>query len=399
MDSNTITAYAIGIQANVATFLSGEPATSKSAITLAVARTLRRDTKHDWPIYVMISSHHNPEDYGGIPTRSADGKFLELLPLRWVHDFTEAVIGDEPAIIFLDEMNDDPQKQACMMRIMFGTPDWRTGKVVRYVGDVPLGPNVRVVGAYNPADIAATGQLLRPTVANRGMTLQIKPNPLVFLENAIAGFPDPAFPILPEHWQDHIPSERALAIGFGHARPDLMHKVPREKDGNLIELEACGPWPSFRTWEMVWTLLAADKSVNVSQEVEFLHVSGCIGEGAAMEYMSYRRNLDIPNPEDLLANPDSVIAGLKKAKGRSDIIYATLTSVVSAVLNRNTPGRWNKGISVLSKAYTVDGVAAFAGLNAKTLANNRPKTLKDNEITPDIRVFAELLKKADLWGK
>lgn len=397
MDRLTINATAIAIQANVTPNLSGAPGTGKSAATAGITNALRKGTGKRWPFVTMTASDHNPEDFTGVFSADHERGYVRLLPLEWAHALSKDVLGDDPAVLFLDEFNDDPAKQAPMQKIAHGNYEPETGLVRRYVGDKELGLNVRVVMAMNPPDIATSGQAPRPPVANRLCTLDVVPNVAAFLEGAIAGFPTPDIPILPDDWADGIPQARAMVVGFLHARPELAHKVPRDDQGNLEETKACGSWPSYRSWENAWKLLAACQSVNAPPELEFVLVKGCVGEGAALEFAEYRRNLDLPNPEDLLIKPDKVIETMKKAEGRTDIIYATLASVVSAVLNRNTPTRWNAGISVCNRAHD-HGDAAIATISAETLCKHRPKGLKDKDITKDILIFADLLKKADIWN-
>ena len=66
-----------------------------------------------------------------------------------------------------------------------------------------------------------------------------------------------------------------------------------------------GGWPSPRSWESLAKCQAICDVAGADDAVRMLIAAALVGEGAAVEYMSYVRDLDLPDPLDLLADPDS----------------------------------------------------------------------------------------------
>jgi hypothetical protein len=80
-----------------------------------------------------------------------------------------------------------------------------------------------------------------------------------------------------------------------------------------------------------------------------------------MEFMRYAEQADLPDPEEVLADPT-----LLRLDRRSDLVLATLAAVTAAVAAECTEERWNAGWAVL--AHVCDqGVADMAALAANHL--------------------------------
>jgi hypothetical protein len=82
-------------------------------------------------------------------------------------------------------------------------------------------------------------------------------------------------------------------------------------------------------------------------------VAGCIGAGTSLELAQFLRQLDLPDPEDLLKNPSSF--DIKKYKGRGDQTFAILSSIHAAITFKNDPKRYQA-------AWNIVGAIADAGL-------------------------------------
>ena len=78
-------------------------------------------------------------------------------------------------------------------------------------------------------------------------------------------------------------------------------------------------WPSPRSWESVARLLATCDAAKASEEARTLLVLGAVGEGAGIEFLSWLANMDLPDPEDVLADPDGF-----ELPERSDRAFAVL---------------------------------------------------------------------------
>lgn len=83
-----------------------------------------------------------------------------------------------------------------------------------------------------------------------------------------------------------------------------------------------------------------------------------MGTGAAAEYMTYRENTDLPNPEEILANFEKF-----KLPTRMDKIYVIGASLMSALRSSTTLERWNtvgRVLELIAKSGNPDLAVTFA---------------------------------------
>jgi hypothetical protein len=86
-------------------------------------------------------------------------------------------------------------------------------------------------------------------------------------------------------------------------------------------------------------------------------VTGAIGQAAAAEFLAYVADLDLPDPEALLADPSKF-----EAPTRGDRVYAIGASVLAAVKSNTTPERWKaagKVVAAIAKAEHSDVAVAI----------------------------------------
>lgn len=160
----------------------------------------------------------------------------------------------------------------------------------------------------------------------------------------------------------YMQQSRALVASFIAHRPALLHKMPDDEAGSS------GPWPSHRTWgDFVTKFVAAQLATpGMSHSVINDLIAGSVGAGAALEFMSWRRELDLPDPEVLIESP-----ALFQVMGRPDLTFAVLSSVTSAIVAKNSNERWCAGWEILCRAAE-QGALDVATVSAKTLANAQP---------------------------
>ena len=353
---------AIAVQANTPILLIGEPGVAKTGLVHGIARSL------GWPCVEKIASMHDPTDFSGLPHMGKDG--VELLAFKWARELSAEKIGNRPAIVFLDELN---LAQHSTMAAAF--------KLIHEgrVGDTQLGPRVARVAAMNPAEISNVPQIL-PALGNRFCQLNWVMTPEYWINATLAGYPDPQVPRLPEDWENNVPLSSAMVTGFVQANQQQAHARP-DNEANWAK-----PWPSFRTWTMAFRLLAACQAIGVGDGIEAGLVEGCVGSGAAMAFMAYRREMKLPNPEDVLKNPTKT-----KYPKKGDQLYVLLNSVVSAVLNNNTEERWMAAWEVMVEA--AKDKMDIATASARALAKGRKPTYG----TPKkVAMFYEALNMAGI---
>ena len=194
------------------------------------------------------------------------------------------------------------------------------------------------------------------------------------------GFTAPVVPELPEGWEAEQHLALALVAAFLHARPALALAPPTEATS------AGKGWPSPRTWEMAARLWAASGAADAAEEARAALVAGSVGDGAAAEFLAWLQEMDLPDPEVVLADPASF-----KLPRRADRAYAAVAAIAAVVAADPTPARWAAGWQVLGiAARSGPDVAAVA---ARVLVRCRPA---DAPLPAEVRLFAPVLRDAGL---
>ncbi|SEG80071.1 AAA domain (dynein-related subfamily) [Thermomonospora echinospora] len=337
-----IEALALAVSANLPVLLWGEPGIGKSAGMRQLADALAV------PLETVIASVHEPSDFAGLPVigddPAADG--VPMAPPDWAVRLARAGRG----LVFFDELSSAPPAvQAALLRVV----------LERRVGSLALPEPVRVVAAANPPSSAADGWHLSPPLANRFVHLRWTHSPRTVARGMAGTWPQVSIPLVDAA---KIPSAVARArgaiSGFLTARPGLAHHLPADAEARG------GAWPSPRTWEMALRLLAVGYAAGAGREAVAAAVIGVIGDGAGIELLSYLEQLDLPDPDRVLADPGSF-----DLPERGDRQLAFLTAVVAAVQGDLTRRRWEAGWTVLAKAVDagVPDVAARAAVDLAAL--------------------------------
>ena len=357
----TATTLSIALQAGTPVLAWGPPGTGKTSAITAIADAL------SLPCEVVLASIREPADFSGLPVIRDDGVRMEAP--SWARRLAEAGKG----ILFLDEISTAPPAvQAALLRVVLD----------RVVGDLPLPAGVAVVAAANPPEQAAGGWDLSPPLANRFCHLSWSLDTQAWIDGMIQGFPVPSVPRLPDNWETGIPASRTLVAAFIRHRPHLLLQVPQSED------QAGKAWPSPRSWDMASRLLAACDAAQAGEDVAASLVAGCVGEGPGLEFLSWRRNLDLPDPEEVLAHPDRF-----QVPERGDQTFAVLTAVVSAAVSNLTKDRWLAAWQVLARAAE-QGAKDIAAASAKALARARKPGLPLPQ--KELQGFIPLLKEGGL---
>jgi MoxR-like ATPase len=332
-------ALTLAVSAGVPVLLWGSPGTGKTSALMALGDEL------GWPVEVVIGSIREPSDFAGLPI-VVDGAAV-LSPPAWAQRLRDV----ERGLLFLDELTTSPPAvQAAMLRIV----------LERVVGDARLPPGVRVVAAANPPHEAADGWELAPPLANRLLHLDWPVEGKAVARGLAMGFP-----AAPTALADRTPTvgqrvaARATVGAFLEVRPTLALQLPRSS------VDAGRGWPSPRSWEAVARVLAACDAAACSEEARGALVVGAVGEGAAVEFLSWRENLDLPDPEVVLADPDAF-----ELPARSDRAFAALTAVAAVAIDADDPELWERAWRVVARV--ADRAPDVATLVARTLASRRP---------------------------
>ncbi|WP_331770333.1 MoxR family ATPase (plasmid) [Embleya sp. NBC_00888] len=333
-------ALTLAVAADLPVLLLGEPGIGKTAALTRLAEAL------DLPLTTVVASVHEPSDFSGLPIVGDDPaeQGVPMAPPDWAVRLVRAGRG----LLFLDELSTAaPAVQAALLRLV----------LERRIGALRLPPGVRIVAAANPRSSAADGWELSPPLANRFVHLQWTHDHEVVVRGLGGVWPRATLPLLdPERLAESVAFARRAVCGLLTTRPALVHRLPSG------ETRRGGPWPSPRSWEMALFLTAFATAAGSSREVLSLLVRGAVGDGPGLELLAGLDRMDLPDPEDLLADPASAVL-----PERGDLRQAVLDGVVEAVRKRPEKARWDAAWALLVRALDT-GAPDLVVVPASTLA-------------------------------
>lgn len=350
-------------RARVPVLLWGEPGIGKTAFVEALAAA------DELPLEVVVGSIREPSDLNGLPVVQPDGG-VSLAAPAWAKRLVEAGAG----YLFLDELSTAPPAvQAAMLRVC------KEG----WVGDVRLPPEVVRIAAANDLATAADGWMLAPATANRFCHVPWAADLDDWLTGMTVGWeavrPDgTATAPLPADGRRRV--VRARIAAFVRHRPSLLHACPSDPTA------AAGAWPSPRTWEYTAAAFAhlADSDLDAQQVV----AGGLVGDGAAVELLTWWHHDDLPDPTDVLAEP-----GIVDWSDRADRLYAVLGAVAAHAVAAGDAATWTDAMAVVEAAAAAD-TGDLAAPYVQDLLRVRP----DGVPLPAsvVTAFRPLLRRAGL---
>jgi hypothetical protein len=328
----TYKALIVCIAAREPVVIWGSPGQGKTSVIRHIASIQKRHLE------VILASIREPQDFAGLPML-ANG-VATLMPPDWAKRLAQEKNG----ILFTDEVNTAPPSvQAALLRVCLD----------KVAGDCHLGDDTSVVAAANPPELAADGWDLAPPLANRFCHLNWNLPPEIVRDGLAGNWASYVVDMPSQEKIDQaILAERAVLAGFLASRPDLTTVLPKSA------VEQGRAFPTPRSWDMVAKLSGWITAANLDSGVRRILVLGCVGTGAAAEYMTYRENIDLPNPEEIFKNFNSF-----KLPTRLDKIYVIGASLMSALRNSTTLERWNtvgKVLELIAKSGHPDLAVTFA---------------------------------------
>jgi len=322
----------ICIAAREPVIIWGPPGQGKTSVINKIAKEQNRSLE------VILASIREPQDFVGLPMLAIG--VATFMPPDWA----KRLANEKNGILFTDEVNTAPPSvQAALLRVC----------LEKVAGDFHFGEDTSVVAAANPPELGADGWDLAPPLANRFCHLNWNV-PAEVVRDGIAGNWISYSVQLPEKKKidEAINIERAVLAGFLSTRPDLTSVLPKSA------VEQGRAFPTSRSWEMAAKLSGWITAANLDSGVRRIAVMGCVGVGAAAEYMSYRENVDLPNPEEILKDVEKF-----KLPNRVDKIYVIGASLMSALRHSNSLARWNavgKVLEIMAKSGHPDLAVTFA---------------------------------------
>ncbi|MET7833822.1 AAA family ATPase [Micromonospora sediminicola] len=360
-------ALTLAVAADLPVLLWGAPGIGKTAALTQLAAAL------DLPLTTVIASVHEPSDFAGLPVVGDDPatQGVPMAPPDWAVRLVRAGRG----LLFLDELSTAPPAvQAALLRLV----------LERRVGSLRLPPEVRIVAAANPRSAAADGWELSPPLANRFVHLQWSHDHEVVVRGLGGTWPRATMPRLdPARLTDAVGYARRAVCGLLSARPTLVHRLPTSEAGRG------GAWPSPRSWEMALRLIAFAEAAGTSRDVLSTLVRGAVGDGPGLELLASLDRMDLPDPEDLLADPAAAVL-----PERGDLRQAVLDAVVEAVRRRPDRSRWDAAWTVLGRAVET-GAPDLVVVPAATLAKLRREEWDVPAVIDRVMPVASLARRAD----
>lgn len=367
----------------------GSPGIGKSALARSLAQSLGVKS------YVICLSHKEGTEVHGTPVLSQkrikidDEEFMvvEQAPPKYA---VEAMKQEFGAILVYDELTCTPHTtMAPALSIMH-----------EYVlGELQLpSDRIGIIACANPPSLAAGGWKLPPPMANRLKHLPFwseVTSTTEWIENFPGYWGQP--PQL-KRWGQEIPQDdwaraRTLVAAFIRRYPDHLLKVPVSAE------DRSGAWPSPRTWDMVSRDIVAAELEGLNDDERHILISGSVGEGCALQLAGWLAAMDMPDPRELIDNPNKFVIPDNDDKlfyilmaCCEDVTYRIKQS--EAPKNAHNKKKKNEAyqawlnvwklVSTVVQGQVVDGVTKtgpkdIAAIAANHLANHQPK----NAIAPN----------------
>lgn len=261
-------------------YLEGAPGVAKSSVVYQSAAQLGID------IGEFRFAGSDPTDIKGIPDLKS-GRTVWATPEELPTD------PDWRGIVFFDEIvQGSPMTMSAVTELVL------EGKMGKYV--LPKGAMI-VAAGNRRSDRSAVNEMPRH-LADRFIVVPVEADVDDFVV-----------------WAD-TNNIRSEITSFVRARPDLLSAFDPQQMKS----------PSMRGWGFVSSIL----DMNVHPVVQHTLISGCVGSGAALEFLGHLELYgQIPTVEEILANPET--AKMPKGENAPAMCYA-IASNLSRALNHKT---------------------------------------------------------------
>lgn len=257
-------------------------------------------------------------------------------------------------IIFIDEISStDVAMQAPLLGIA----------QARQVGFYKFHPRVRVFAAGNPIELAANGQELAASVANRfGWFDWVPPtaeewNDYQMLHSGVDDVDEPVqdakaeearvMAAWPEAWAKALGYVGSFLVRKGR---DMLAKCPKIGDPALH-----GAWPSHRTWEFGTRALASSYVHGLDKNESEIMVAAFVGGGARDELFHFMDAQDLPDWGAVL---DGTVPW-KHDPARADVTYVMLETSTALVIPAGAKNRESRAAALYKFIREIDAAGGF----------------------------------------
>ena len=357
--------------------LTGESGVGKTALIQSIGKRLNRK------VFTIIGSLCDPTDINGFPVvdeyvidaAGRKRKVIKFAPRDFLVEIVNELKGK--AIVFFDELTSSPPSvQAALLRTV----------QTKQFGDFQLDPyKVAIVAACNPPDVAANGQEIPIPMANRLLHLKFPCDTVAAIEwtlNFTGYWGAPPKVGFDDEFLSHevMIRARSTVAAFIKRFPNWWHytmRTPKERETEDFAGGTVG-FTTPRSWDRVSRHLGLCLSRNRPPISIARLVVGEVGAAAAVDFESFIRENEIPDPEDVLRSPSTY-----RPSGRVDVDYAVMTGVAAAVTANVSPERILAGFTVCNRICEARGTDGSPTYEAAYVAASQigklvgKKALKD----------------------
>lgn len=262
-----------------------------------------------------------PEDASGAPFVAKNEQGRDIIVIACILGAVNELNSIGEGVIFFDELTcARPATQGAFLSAMDE----------RRIGDTQFAQRLRVVCAGNPPEESAGGYILQPPMANRMAHRNVSvPSIEEFTTYLIQGPNQATNPIrhgeakIIEQWSDYYPKTRGQFAGFIEMFKAHLYTMP--KSGHKSRGKA---FPTPRTLEYAARAVTTARILghDASDQTELF--AACVGDAAAVDWDTWLRKADLPDPVDVLRN------GWKPDKSRLDRTVAVYSGITAYVLGR-----------------------------------------------------------------
>ena len=360
-------AVGVSIAARVPLILWGPPGQGKTKTLEAIAES------NGMMIRTVLASIREPSDFAGLPY-IVDGRTTRIPP-DWAQEIADHTTGGGSAMLFFDEVSTTPPaSQAALLRVT----------LERMAGSLYLGDKVAIVAAANPPEIAADGWDLAAPMANRFCHLDWSLPADTVRDGFTVGWPEVRVPVLdPDAVAPAVASAKTLVAAFLTHRPDMVTVMPASS------AEAGRAYPTPRSWDMAAVLYGYATAANASAVSRRMLIVGTVGQAAAAEFLSYVAELDLPDPEFVLAHANDF-----EVPARGDRVYAVGVSVLAALSTNMTPERWRATGDVVARIANAKHADVAVQIGKRWIGLREDMSIMPNP--ESLKALAPILKEAKI---
>jgi hypothetical protein len=295
----------------------GPPGVAKSSVVWQWAGILKRELMY------LIGSTHAPEDFSGIPFPSEDKTYFLQTPPKWAERLTRP-----GAMLFLDELTTVPPSVRAAMLSML---------TERRIGDLVIHPDTLFLAACNPPQMAPNASPLEKSMANRFFHWEWKHDFEAWASGMMSeddNFKPNWVPVVPSDWRRFKPMVGANVVTYCRRNSNERVAVPTNDEEMA--------YPTPRTWKYLRDALAAALSVEAPTDIQKEICVGMVGKQTGRNFMQFISQLDLVDPEEVLAGRKQ----FKHDKKRADLTVTLLTSVVTAIKQRYSEDRMDAAVEL-----------------------------------------------------